>query len=344
MALHLTMAFSDNPRVQPLMDGTVKPQGIELNCISVPPGELFQRNLTCDEFDVSEMSISETLLARERRDGSKWDWSALPLFLSRGLFWTQLVVNNDSGINSLADLKGKRIATPDYDMTAALWFRITLKDLYDIEASDNIWFNGRTKELSHGGALGLDKAGPVGVTHHWLTVDQTMDVELDKGELDACFPWRPGSPVSAGDPTVIDRYGGTQLEGNPRIRQLLDNPQEIIFEYYRLTGFFQPNHHVIVQNRILREHPWVALELYRAFERAKAVAYERAKYYQSAYLYFPGRDFQDQAELIGEDPFPIGLHAMGKNIERAIQGSLEQGLITKPLSLEDVYFHTTLNT
>lgn len=56
MALTLTMAFSDNPRVQPLVDGTVTPQGIDLNCITVPPGELFQRNLTYDEFDVSELN------------------------------------------------------------------------------------------------------------------------------------------------------------------------------------------------------------------------------------------------------------------------------------------------
>jgi hypothetical protein len=35
---------------------------------------------------------------------------------------------------------------------------------------------------------------------------------------------------------------------------------------------------------------------------------------------------------------------MGKNIQRAIQGSLEQGLLTKPLRLEDMYYRTTLNT
>jgi len=81
MALRLTMGFSDNPRVQPLKDGLVKPQGIELDCITLDPSNLFQRNLTYDEFDVSEMSISETLLARERTDGKKWDWSALPVFL-----------------------------------------------------------------------------------------------------------------------------------------------------------------------------------------------------------------------------------------------------------------------
>ncbi len=344
MALQLTMAFSDNPRVQPLKDGTVKPHGIDLNCLTVDPGALFQRNLTYDEFDVSEMSISETLLALERTDGSKWDWSALPVFLSRGHFWANLLVNTASGINSLEDLKGKHIGVPDYDMTAALWFRITLKDLYDIEARDNVWYNGRTKALSHGGALGLDKTGPVGITHHWLTVDQTMDVMLDRGELDACFPFRPGSPVTAGNPTVIDRYGGTPFEGNPRIRQLLADPRDIIYEYYRKTGYFHTNHHVIVQNRILREHPWVARELFSAFQRSKEMAYERTRQHLSTYLYFPGTDLQQQAAILGEDPYPIGLRAMGKNIERAIQGSLEQGLITKPMRLDDVYFRTTIDT
>src|SRR5215831_14789116 len=184
MALRLTMGFSDNPRVQPLKDGIVKPQGIELDCITLDPSNLFQRNLTYDEFDVSEMSISEMLLARERTDGTKWDWSALPVFLSRGHHWHTLYVNAASGIKSLADIRGKRIGVPDYDMTAALWFRITLKDLHGIEAKDNIWYNGRTKALSHGGALGLHDEGPVGVTHHWLTVDQTLDVMLDRGEID----------------------------------------------------------------------------------------------------------------------------------------------------------------
>jgi hypothetical protein len=74
------------------------------------------------------------------------------------------------------------------------------------------------------------------------------------------------------------------------------------------------------------------------------VAYERARRAQLVLLYFPGKDFQEQAAILGEDPYPLGLRAMGKNIERAIQGSVEQGLLTRPLGLDEIYFHTTLDT
>jgi 4,5-dihydroxyphthalate decarboxylase len=176
-------------------------------------------------------------------------------------------------------------------------------------------------------------------------VDQTLDVMLDRGEIDACTAIRPTSNVTAGDNTVIDRWGGTPIQGNPRLRKLLpDNGKAVVFEFFQKTGFFQPNHHVIVQNRILREHPWVAIELYKAFQQSKQVAYERARRYESTYVYFPGADVQEQSSVVGPDPYPLGLRAMGPNVERAIRGSLEQGLLTKPLRLEDIYYRTTLNT
>ena len=35
MALKLTMAFSDNPRIQPLKDGTVRPENIDLEVVTI---------------------------------------------------------------------------------------------------------------------------------------------------------------------------------------------------------------------------------------------------------------------------------------------------------------------
>jgi 4,5-dihydroxyphthalate decarboxylase len=345
MTLKLTLAFSDNPRLDPLKDGTVRPQNIELEFVTLEPGTLFLRNLLYDEFDASEMSISETLLARERGGGTKWDWSALPVFLSRGHHWPYLYVNTASGIAGLGDIRGKRIGVPDYEMTAALWFRITLNELHGIEARDNIWFNGRTKGLSHAGALGLDRDGPVGVEHHFLGAEQTLDRMLEAGEIDACTAIRPQSRVSAGDPTVIDRWGGTEIRGNPRLKKLFeDDGRAVVAEFYRKTGCFQANHHVIVQNRILTEHPWVALELYDAFRRAKEIAYERARRFETTRLYFPGRDLAAERAVFGEDPYPLGLAAMGPTIERAVKGSVEQGLLKQPLSLHEIYYRTTLKT
>jgi len=343
MALRLSLAFFDSPRMDPIKDGTVVPEGIDLNIVCFPPGgTLFVRNLKYDEFDVSEMSISETLLAKERRDGARWDWASLPVFLGRGHGWTNLYVNVDSGIESLGDLIGKRVGVPDYVMTAALWLRVTLKDLYGIEAKDNTWYNGRRAEISEGGPLGLDQKA--GVDLRWIDEDRRLDVMLDRGELDAAFGFPP-SAAAASDFANMDRYGGTPLEGNPRIHKLLpDGGKEIITRFYQQTQVFHANHHIIVQNRILREHPWVALELYRTFQRSKEVAFQRARRQQSAYLYFQGKDLQDQAKVFGEDPYPLGIRTMRATIERAVQGSLEQGMITRPVSVEDLYYPTTHDT
>ena len=162
--LDLTIAFSKNPRLTPLIERAVTPENINLNFVQIHPAELFFRNLKFDEFDVTEMSISDFLIAREKSDGSRWRWSALPVFLLKAFLWLNLYVNEQSQIKSAADLKGKRIGVPDYQMTAALWMRIVLEELYDIKPRDVDWYIGRTKDVSHGVLLGLDKDPPPGIS------------------------------------------------------------------------------------------------------------------------------------------------------------------------------------
>ena len=202
MSLPLRMAFSENPMVQPLKDGTVKANNIDLDFVTVDhPGDLFYQNLKFDEFDVSEMGIPWTIRAMEINDKKKRDWAKLPIFLSRGTGWTNLYVNIGSGINDLQDLKGKKICVPEYNTSMCMWLRVIMKDFFGINPEDNLWYLARTKDRNQGGALGVEEDKPEGVKAFWLTEEQTPDAMLENGEVDAAII-HPGSI----GPHSIDRY------------------------------------------------------------------------------------------------------------------------------------------
>jgi 4,5-dihydroxyphthalate decarboxylase len=343
--LNLTIAFSKNPRLAPLVDGAVTPQNITLNFVQIHPAELFFRNLKYDEFDVTEMSISDFLIARERNDGTRWQWSALPVFLLKAFLWLNTYVNNRSQIESAADLKGKRVGVPDYQMTAALWMRIVLEELYGIEHRDVHWHIGRTKDVSHGVLLGLDKDPPPGVSLYWLGEDQTLDKMLDEGQIDAAWGFAPHYERGTENFKSIDRYGGTPIVGNPRIRRLFpDGGKNIITEYYKKTGIFPVNHMVVVKKHILEKYPWVALELYKAFSRSKELAFEHARTVGAGYFFFVEELVKQQSALFGSDPYPLGIRANAKMLKVLIEASFTEGLTKKLARIEEIFYPTTLDT
>jgi len=341
--LKLTIGFSRNPRVEPLADGTVKPEGIDLDFNFIDPGNLFYRNLKNEEFDVSEMCISSFSMTKERGDGSRWQWSGLPVFLSKALVWLTLFVNTGAKINELKDFAGKRVGVPDYNMTAAVWMKAVLKELYGIGAKDISWFNGRTVEHSHGGELGLAQSLPNGIDLHWLTENQSLDVMLDRGELDAAYGVVARQYPGVAKP--IDRHGGTTIEGNPRIRKLFpDFGRQIISEFFLKTGIMPVNHMVIVKNKVLEKEPWVAMELFKAFQKSKEVAYERAKQQGAGYLLFLADDIRRQTEIFGEDPFPLGLKSNRKMLEMMFRSSAEQGLNQGLIRVDDLFHPSVRET
>ncbi|HLF76351.1 MAG TPA: hypothetical protein VJB57_02575 [Dehalococcoidia bacterium] len=331
MTLRLKTTCAPNPRIEALVSGEVKAAGIEFDWNLQPVPMLFCNNIRLDDLEFSEMSISETLLTVDRKPSlgrGRWDWWAIPVYLSRGHFWTGIMVNKNSGINDLGDLKGKQVGVPDYCMTAALWMKVTLKDMFGIEASDISWNNMRPRGESQALELELDKNPPPGVTINWLPADRDPVEMLIRGELDAAIG-----------------IESERLAASPNVKRLLpDRGKQLIFDFFKKTGSFQPNHHYIIQRRLVENEPSAVMELYSAFEKSKQVAYERARRQQSAYLYFEGNDFAEQASIIGEDPYPLGLKAMKPTLERLIKGSLEQGLIRRPISLDEVYHPSTLNT
>lgn len=340
--LKLKIGVTKNPRFEPLIDGTVKSAQLNLDITVTTPPELFFRNLKNDEFDVFEMSLSEYLITREQAKGDRWQWAALPIFPAKAFVWLGLFVNTAAGIAGLSDLRGKRVGVPDYVMTAALWFRIFLRELCGIQPSEISWFIGRIPELSHGGALGVD-IKPAGVPLTWLTAAQSFDVMLDRGEIDAAYGFAPRH-----DPKLfklnIDRYGGTPLEDNPRLDKLFaDGGRTVVEAFFKKTGLVPANHVIIAQRRLLEENPWLAGELYRLFSESKQAAYERTNFGSPAYLYFESNDRKTQAATFGDDPFPFGISKNRPMLEMLFRNSNEEGLTRNRAKIEEVFFPALLN-
>ena len=342
--LNLKFGLTKNPRFEPLIDGAVKSDRIAGQFTVTTPPELFYRNLKNDEFDVFEMSLSDYLMTRERAPRHRWQWCALPIFPAKAFVWLGLYVNRSSGIRGLQDLRGKRVGVPDYVMTAALWMRVLLRELYNILPGEISWYVGRTPALSHGGLLGVDLAPPAGLTLTWLTKTQSFDVMLDRGEIDMAFGFAPRH-----DPKLmtlnIDRYGGTPLEGNPRLGKLFsDGGRAVIQAFFDKTGVVPANHVIVAQRHLLEQHPWLASELIYLFHDSKQRAYERQARQGPAYLYFEGSDPASQAAIFGDDPFPFGVSKNRHMLELLFRSSHEEGLTKKLARIEDVFFPATLDT
>ncbi|HEY3118348.1 MAG TPA: hypothetical protein VGK54_16510, partial [Chloroflexota bacterium] len=258
MTLHLKGAFSNNPRVRPLLDGTIQPTGIEIEWDSGSPADLHERHLRDDDCDVFEFSISH-LMESKAKPSPRWDWSMLPVYMSKALLCVNSLTNVNSGVESAQDLKGKRFGVPDYSMTAALWFRAMLRELYGYHPWDVSWFVGRTLEHSH--------TELVGVSREKLSSRVSITWPDRAGAL--------GELLLAGD---IDAAWGSALEGipadpPPTLRPLFpDGGLDFVGSFVQRTGFGPVNHTVVVQNKLLEKEPWVAEALYEAFEKSKAEA------------------------------------------------------------------------
>ena len=328
--LTLSLAFGPNPRSQPILDGTVEPEGIELACSAVGAGELFHRQLTHQEFDVSEMSISSLLIVTAQGDSP---WVALPIFTTRRFFGTEALVRRDAGIEQPEDLKGKRVGVNEYQQTAALWARGFFQHEYGVGPTDVDWFMERTEDYSHGGATGFVPPPGVRLTH--IPTKSSMGQMMLDGELDAIYVYFWGSGGMNRSTVDLFRHAG--------MRRLFPDPDTEGARYYKKTGVYPFNHTVIVRRSIYEQHPWVARNLLEAFEKAKQHSYAAARELNQPYL-ATGLLPAESRATTGTDLFPYGLAANREVVELAMQYSHEQGLTPRVLSVDEVFAPTLLDS
>jgi 4,5-dihydroxyphthalate decarboxylase len=326
MNLQLSIGITNNPRTWPILDGTVKPEGIDLIPTILHPSELFWRQLHFAEFAVSEMSCSSFMIVTGQGDTR---FVGLPIFTTRRFFHTTILVSRKSGIEKPADLKGKRVGVPEYQQTAALWTRGVLQHEFGVHPKDMEFWMERTPEKSHGGATGFKP--PPGVVVHQVPADSSLGAMMLAGELDATVHYLSGR-------NLVDR-SRADLAHHPEFKYLFPDPAAEGIRYYRKTGIFPINHQAVVRRDIYEREPWVVLNLLKAFNKANDIAnaqrIEHVEYHLAAGL------------LSGDAKTALlhhGVKANRKVMETIAQYSLEQGLTPRLIKIDELYAPNALES
>jgi 4,5-dihydroxyphthalate decarboxylase len=331
----LTLGFISafNERVEPLMNGTVQAEGIELIPTYSHPAETFWRQLKFGEFEVAEMSMSSYLIARSQ--GA--DMIALPVFPSRRLFQTELSYHVDSGITKPADLAGKKLGVAEYQQTAALWLRGILEHDFGVSQYKIHWYMERSEEMSHGGATGFKP--PAGISFNRIDPSKSLVSTLLDNELDVAHVASPFALQA----NTLDRSSRITGRGDwSKIRPLFPDRMAEGARFHKQHGFLPVNHTYIVRGDIYEKYPWVAFNLYNSFVKAKTLAREKLMERIPTALFFGPEYATMTRELIGDDPFPFGIKANRAMLDTIIGYSHEQGLTPRKLAIEELFAESTL--
>jgi len=242
--LELTLACGRYDRTQALIDGRVEPEGVDLTFIPLRPGETFWRMLNHGEFDASEMSLSSYTILRSEGDTR---FIAIPVFPSRVFRHSAVYLPAKSRIERPEDLRGKRVGVGDYQMTAAVWVRGFLAHEYGVMPEDISWVVGNPIRAIK---------PPEGVKLDVLRADTTLEAMLERGEIDALVS------------VMIPKGLGTT------IRRLFRTPRQVEAAYYQKTRIFPIMHTLVLKTELYERKPWLAVSFYRAFCRARDLAYQ----------------------------------------------------------------------
>ncbi len=324
--LKLTLACWDYDRTRALADGSVQPDGIDLNYLNLHVEETFFRMLRHREFDVAEMSLSSYCMALARGDTR---FIAIPVFPSRFFRHSCIFVSAKSGVRAPADLAGKRIGCPEYQMTALVWIRGTLQDEYGVDAAGMRYFIGGEEEPGRDEKLKLELPDKFSVTR--IGAGQTLAAMIAEGEIDALYTARIPSTFRT-RPSAVAR--------------LFENYVDVERAYYRKTGIFPIMHTVVLRRDVYEANPWIARSLFKAFNEAKARVLENLYTTSALTTMLPWQiaHVEDVRREMGEDWWPYGFAPNQQVLDTFLRYHHEQGLSKRKLQPEELFAPETLES
>ena len=316
--LQLTMACWDYDRTRALVDNRVPLDGIELIYLPLVVEETFFRMLRYQEFDVSEMSLSSYTLSLF---AEKPPFIAIPVFPSRMFRHNGIFVNTESGIREPKDLIGKRVGTPEYQLTAPVWQRGILSDEYNVPVSSMIHFRGGLEEAGREEKITLEL--PPSISLQSIPAGKTLSQMLETGEIDALVGPRVPSTFKPGG----------------KVRRLFEDYGKVEREYYRRTKIFPIMHVIAIRRELYEKNRWVAQSLYKGFVQAQRITYKDLHETAALKCMLPWlvEQMEETEKVMGADFWPYGFGANAETLSTFLRYSYEQGLAKRLLSPKDLF-------
>jgi 4,5-dihydroxyphthalate decarboxylase len=318
-------------RVQAIKDGLV---GIDQAEVSFHNENIYGLNRLAfgseQTHEVTELGLIP-FVSRYINEGFR-GYIPIPVFISRTFRHRNIYVHVDSGIEKPEDLRGKRVGTPGYGMSASTWIRGLLLDEYGVAADDFRWIE-------------TTKSSDVG----------TLNTGFSKYYFPDDFPLEKGPPgvdesellLSGGCDALITAITPKAYEdGNPKIRRLFNDVRTTEQQYFKKTGLFPIMHVVAVRADAAKEHPWLPAAALKMYSEAKQVAYKNLATTTVLKTTLPWAmdEYEETVELMGSDYWSYGIEANRKELELVMRYAYEQGLVKQQIGFEELFHPSTLDT
>ena len=323
MRERLTLAISDYDHTADVVTGRVPVGGVDLTALVLPVEEIFFRMLTYREFDVSELSFAKYVSLRSQGDDSL---VAIPVFPSRIHRHSSIYVRRDGPVQAPGDLAGRRVGLPEWAQTAAVYSRGMLAHQYGLDLASVEWVQAGVDQPGRREKVALRLSPGVRVTP---APEDSLSDMLVSGAVDAV--------LSAHPPGCFEHR-------HPNIRRLFEDYPAVEAAYYHETGIFPIMHVVVIRGDRLQGARWMAGELFKAFEAAKARSIARMLDVTAPRVPIPwcyARAAEAQA-MFGEDYWPYGVEANRRTLEAFLQYAHEQGVCHRLLAPEELFAPETV--
>ena len=315
--LRLTLACGDYDINQGLVQGNVGVQGVDLVALTMPSPQRHWRLVRHQEFDVCEFSLASYMLMRDR---GELPYVAIPVFPHRRFRHSYLFVNAASGIKEPKQLEGKGIGLRTWQTTAGLWMRGILAESYGVDIRGIDWVTQDEEDIP----LEL----PAGFRLRRATQDRNVEELLLRGELAALLY-----------PEIPPAF----RHGDPRIRRLFEDAKAEEQRHYERTGLFPIMHTVVVRESLLRDYPWLSMNLVEAFRRSKDLAWRRMEDPRRVSLAWFREALEEQRRALGNDPWPYDLPNNRVQLEAACRYAHDQGLTHRLFAPEELFDPASLD-